>query len=110
MKPFPSHMKERDRYMAFELVCSSNVSQQDATKAIWDAVFRGIGSLGAADASFWLIDYDPAQKKGILRVKNTKIHEIRASIAMLDNIGSNPAFVRFTTTTGTIAKARSRNA
>ena len=105
MKPYPSTMREKRRYIVFE-VMGPKCSKKSLNKALWTAVFSGIGSFGAADSSFWLIDYDEALQKGILRAKNTKITEVKASIALLDKIDSNPAFIRFVKTTGTIKKAR----
>ena len=107
-KPFPSVMREKRRYVVFKIVSESNekFSRDEITRALWDAVLGTIGTLGAAQAAFWIFEFEPRTQKGILRCTNKQLPVIRGSLTLLDKINQKKAFVYVTDVTGTIKKAK----
>jgi ribonuclease P/MRP protein subunit POP5 len=98
-------MKEKKRYVSFR-VEGGRFAKADVVRSLWSAVLGTLGALGAARAEFMVVDFDEASQKGILRCSAKELDVVRASIALLDKIGSGPAFVRVTDVTGTIKKSK----
>ena len=105
MKPFPAHMREKRRYIIFEVVSEGKHDKQTVMKAVWDVVFENIGIFGAAEAAFWVIDFDEESQTGIIRCTNKGVDMIRACLALLGNISNKKAFIHIIKVTGTIKKA-----
>jgi len=106
MKPYPSSMREKRRYVVFEVVSDKGKFTREAVmKALWDTVINTIGTVGAAQAAFWLFTFDSASQKGILRCTNTSLPVIRGSLTLLQKIEGNAAFIHVKSVTGTIKKA-----
>ena len=105
-KPYPSVMKEKRRYVVFEIVSENKFAKDEVMRALWDTVLGTIGALGAAKAAFWIFEFDARKQKGILRCTNKELPVIRGSLVLLDKINSKKAFVHVTDVTGTIKKAK----
>lgn len=104
MKPFPPVLREKTRYLSFELVTASNPTKEEAVKALYGAVLDALGKLGAAKAGFSVAKYDEKAKKGILTCNNKEIGYIRAGLALLSRIGDAEAFVRIIRVSGSFKK------
>lgn len=104
MKPFPPVLREKTRYLSFELVTEANPIKEEAIKALYGAVLDTLGKLGAAKAGFSVANYDEKAKKGILTCNNKEIAYIRASLALLSRINDAEAFVRITGVSGSFKK------
>lgn len=105
MKPFPAHMREKRRYIIFEVVSQGKHDKKSVMKAVWDIVFESIGTFGAAESAFWVIDFDEKSQTGIVRCTNKGLDTIRACLALLGNISNKKAFIHIIKVTGTIKKA-----
>jgi ribonuclease P/MRP protein subunit POP5 len=108
MKPYPPTLKEKKRYVVFEVVSDRKFGKEDIKRAVLGAVSDNIGSMGLADAEFAFIDFDEVAQKGILRCTNTKLEQVRAALVLLSEINLNKAFLHVISVTGSIKKAELR--
>ena len=107
MKPFPPVMRERRRYIAFQVNAEEKLSKKELEKALWDNTFEYIGLLGAVESSFWMISFDEKKQKGVIRTTNKFTDKILGTIAFVEKVSNKKAVFHIMGVTGTIKKANS---
>jgi len=70
--------------------------------AVWGAVTKLYGEVGASQAGLSLIDYDQQKKTAIIRVGHKALDMVRASLASITQLSNKPAAVHVLTVSGTI--------
>lgn len=105
-KPFPSTLKEKNRYMVIKIHSDKEFTRDEVIRALWDSAFENLGALNIAKSSFWLMDFDEHKQKGILRTNNKKENEVRIAITLINRIKNTKAFISIEKVSGTLRKAR----
>ena len=105
MKPFPPTLREKRRYIAFQIISSEKFSKKDVEKAVTSNVFKTIGLFGAADSSYWLVQFHEDNQAGIIRTTNEYKDKIMAGFNFLTEIKEAEVKIKPLKTTGTIKKA-----
>lgn len=98
MKKLPPSLREKRRYMAFEVFPS--MERSALIQEILLSTRSLYGDVETSEIKPWLMDFDG--KYGIIRCIRDKTEEMRAALASL------PFFVYVITLSGTIKKARVR--
>ncbi|MGC9444876.1 MAG: Rpp14/Pop5 family protein [Candidatus Methanospirareceae archaeon] len=105
----PPTLRERRRYLRFELLCERPVDKRAVLKEIWDSLYALYGDLGASESRLWLIDYQPmedgTQGVGILRCAHDRVDEVRAALACIHTVDTASVGIRVVKTSGTIKGA-----
>ncbi len=105
----PPSLRERRRYLRFELLCERPIERREVLKEIWDSLYALYGDLGASASKLWLIDYQPSDDGtrgvGILRCAHDRVEEVRAALACIHAINSASIGIRVVKTSGTIQGA-----
>jgi RNase P/RNase MRP subunit POP5 len=70
--------------------------------AVWGAVTKLYGEVGASQTGLSLIDYDQQKKTAIIRVGHKALDMVRASLASITQMSNKPAAVHVLTVSGTI--------
>jgi len=107
MKPkvlLPS-LKEKKRYIAFEVKAEKRITEKEAKEHLKMAVKDYIGELGLARAGLMFTN-DWENSKGIARVSNKETDNVKAAFATLREINGQKAMVRSLRVSGVLAKAR----
>lgn len=107
MKPFPPVMRERRRYIAFQVKAEGKLTKKEVEKSLWDNTFDYIGLLGAVESSFWLINFDEKTQKGVIRTTNKFTDKILGTLAFAEKVSNKKAVFHIKGVTGTIKKANS---
>jgi len=55
-------------------------------KAVWNAALRYLGEKGAGAVSLWVMDWDEASQKGIMKVNHRSVDDIKAAMTLLSEI------------------------
>ncbi len=107
LKPLLPSLREKKRYLRFEILSSDPIKQEDAFRSIWDAVLSLYGEAGAARAGLWIVadKYDQKKQSGILRVAHDAVDQTKASLAMITAAGTTPAIAKVMRVSGMISKA-----
>ncbi len=108
LKPLLPTLREKKRYLAFEVLSRSKISSFEAVaNAVWGRTLEFIGELGAARAGICVIAdrYDPQKQRGIIKVSHTHIDELRAALTMITTIQNQEAIVRSLGASGILKKA-----
>lgn len=106
MKTLKPTMRERNRYVTFELTCGRKCSRDEMVKAVWNTLLRILGESGTAGLSLWFMDWNEGRQRGILKARHTSMRDMRLGLAMLNKIDESKAAVRVLGVCGTLRKAR----
>jgi len=107
LKPLLPTLKEKKRYLAFEIISKDQIKQfSEVSESIWAATLGFLGTSGTADLGINVITYDFESKKGLIRVSHKGLDQLKASIMFIKNIEKKPVIVRSIGASGILAKAK----
>ena len=104
-KPILPSLKEKRRYLAFEVISESKLSFSEVKEAILTEFKSLIGRLGMAKANMSFLD-DWQENKGVIKVNNKYVDYVKASFVCLKKIGKSEACVRSLGVSGLLNKSR----
>jgi RNase P/RNase MRP subunit POP5 len=99
----------RRRYLALKVDCDQPLESLVLSDAIWSAVLRLFGEVGASQAGLYLVRFDEKTRVGVLRCSHLSLPVVRAAVASITRIGDAKAAVHVLRVAGTL-KALSRKA
>lgn len=100
--------KIRQRYLIFEILCEDTTSFSDqlVIRTIWQKINQIFGEIVAFKTGLWLITWDDAHNKGILRLDHFVDSEVITALSFIQEIKGNRVIFHTRKTTGTIKKAK----
>jgi ribonuclease P/MRP protein subunit POP5 len=109
-KILPPTLREKERYIVFEVVSESSIDYQDLSKAIWFSTTSFLGELGSAESQARLMKnlYNAKTQKGIIRCRHDRTEQVRAALTMVRKIGGKDSIIRVLGITGTIKSAKNK--
>jgi ribonuclease P/MRP protein subunit POP5 len=104
------NLRERRRYMAFQVLCKTDIPPSDIAGAIWHSILNFLGEMGTAQAEVWLVKsvYDEKNRMGLIRCGHTAVEHVRAALALVSRIGDVPVTIKVIGISGTISAARKK--
>ena len=100
-------LKERKRYLAFEVISKEKIGNfSSISSAVWAKTKEFLGELGLAKAGIWLLPdkWNSSKQTGIIRVSHKHVNELKASLALIKNIDNFPVIVRSIGVSGMLNK------
>ncbi|HLC22360.1 MAG TPA: Rpp14/Pop5 family protein [Candidatus Nanoarchaeia archaeon] len=105
LKPILPSLREKKRYIAFEVKTEENVDFNEVKTAIESAMKGFLGDLGMAHAgAIFLPDWK--NNHGIVRVNSNMVDHTKASLALVTHIAGQKATVHSVAVSGVINKLR----
>jgi ribonuclease P/MRP protein subunit POP5 len=104
MKLLPA-LKQKKRYIVFEIVSSAKFSLKDIDKAVSESLLQFLGEFGVAKAAPMLIKEKIGSNKFILKVNHKYIDELKAAMMLTKKISATPVVIKSIITSGTLKKA-----
>ena len=107
----PPSLRERKRYLVFEVISEREIDKRELLKEIWDSTYSLYGDVGASESKLWLIGYDKKKDGGvdtgvgILRCAHDKVEEVRAALACIHTVKEARVGIRVVGISGTIKGA-----
>lgn len=111
LKPLLPTLKEKKRYLAFEIISKSKIKAfSEISKAIWASTLSFSGTKGAARMGIWVISekYNPEKQRGLIRTGHKTMDELKASLTLIKQIEEQPVIVRSIGASGILAKAEKK--
>lgn len=105
MKALLPSLKERKRYLAFELISKKDVRFNVVSKGVWKGILNFIGTKGAAKAGIWLLHDKFKKNKGLIRVGHKYVDDLKASLALIKTIDGEDVIIRSLGVSGVLNKA-----
>lgn len=107
-KPMIPSMRERNRYIAFELITESKLNKDDVVRNLWNSLLRFLGESGTGETGFWILDWDNEMQRGILKVNHKSVDRVRAALTLMKEINNKKVIFHTSGVSGTIKKAREK--
>jgi ribonuclease P/MRP protein subunit POP5 len=104
----PPTLREKNRYVAFELISDGRFDKKDVSGSISRAFFGLFGEKGGSEANLWLIDWEKERSLGILKVAHRSLDSAMAALATLNNLGGEKVIVHVLGISGTLKSARKK--
>ena len=111
LKPMLPSLRERKRYLAFEIISRSKMDNLDAiSSTICDSSLQFLGELGVAQAGIMILKdkYNDNLKRGLIRVNNRHVTHLKSALMMVNNINDQEALIRSVGVSGILKKAEKR--
>ena len=104
-KPLLPTLKEKKRYIAFQVLAERNVSFEESKKAIVQSAETLFGHVGVAKMGLSVLRPRYEANKGILRVAHTHQHQARMALCFIDHVGREACSMRSLVSSGILKKA-----
>ncbi len=108
MKPILPTLKEKKRYIVFEVISNKKISEKIFEKGIQENVTKFLGELGIAKSGFMLVKDSMEGKKGIIKTNVKYQDEVKMALNLIKNIGREKVIVNVTGVSGILNKARKK--
>ena len=108
MKPILPSLKEKKRYIVFEVISDKKVSQREIGDGIRNNIAKFLGELGIAKAGFVLMKDTIKGNKGIIRTNVKYQDEVKMALALIKNLGKEKVIVNVIGVSGILKKAKGK--
>ena len=111
MKAMMPSLREKKRYLAFEIISGNMITDTSLIeKSIMDQASRHLGEIGMADAGIQVLrdSYCPPNQRGIIKVSHNSLNQLRSTLAFIKTVGIEPAAFRSIGASGILKKAQNR--
>jgi ribonuclease P/MRP protein subunit POP5 len=106
MKVLPPTLREKKRYIIFEVCCKEKIESKELIKEILSSTRSLYGDLGMSKFNLWLISFDG--RSCIIRCARDKTEDVRAALAAIDRINDQSIGISVLGISGTINGAKKR--
>lgn len=103
MKPLMPTLRERKRYLAFEVLAKKECHWQAIKHAVREALHKYVGMDGAAKAGLLFVKNN--KNKGVVRVAHTSLNVIRGAFVFITEIEKQKVIVKSIGASGMLHKA-----
>ncbi|MGA2387150.1 MAG: Rpp14/Pop5 family protein [Candidatus Bathyarchaeia archaeon] len=90
------------RYLALQVECEVLPTEREFIDAVWAAVTRLYGEVGASQTGLSLIDFDVERKVAVIRVSLATLNMVRAALATMTSVAGKEASLRVLSVSGTL--------
>jgi ribonuclease P/MRP protein subunit POP5 len=108
IKPLMPSLRERKRYLAFEILSESPIKDFKAVEAAIRAKsLEFLGELGCAEAGLIIMHdkYNQKTQRGVIRVNNKNLNRLRATLALIEQIDDTNVIMKSVGASGMLNKA-----
>ena len=112
LKILPPHLRNKKRYMAFEVICEKSLNRDEVISLIWGSVGNLYGSCRVSQFDLWVIKVWQCKLnghntvKGILRCNRDAVGSIRSSFPFINNWKNKRVIFHTLGVSGTIKSAK----
>jgi len=106
LKPVMPSLREKKRYLAFEVLSDAKLSSEHIAKAVMQASLQFAGELGTAEMGIIPLTESFTKNKGIIRVSNVGLDRLKASLTLITTIDGHPVSVRSLAVSGNLGKMK----
>lgn len=94
--------RTKRRYLALQLDCEGLPSEREFMDAVWAAVTKLYGEVGASLTGLALINFDFERKIFVVRTSLASLQLVRASLVTITSVAGIDASVHVLTISGTL--------
>ncbi|HLC95875.1 MAG TPA: Rpp14/Pop5 family protein [Candidatus Nanoarchaeia archaeon] len=108
LKPLLPSLREKKRYIAFEVISEGKIGSADSVEhAIFGSLLKLVGEKGAATAGIIMLKdrYNPETQRGILRTSTKGLKDSKQALTLIDSIEKKEVIVKTLGVSGILKKA-----
>ncbi len=106
-KPLLPTLRTKKRYVVYELISDSKINTKDIYLAIKNSFLKCFGFFGYGNSGIMNTKiFNENNKRGILKVNNKYLDELKLSLAMVTNINNNDVILHTVNVSGILKKAK----
>jgi len=104
LKIFLPSLREKDRYISFQVISEESITYDDLEQAIWNTMLDFFGELGVSKTSLWIVKnlYDPEKQVGVIRCNNKSVPQVLAGLGLISRLGDIRVTFKILKISGTI--------
>lgn len=104
MKILPPTLREKHRYVKFQIISEEPIAYSDLKYAIWDVALEFYGEHGLSKMSMWLIKnlYDEERQTGVIRSNHKSVAAVIASLGLISRLGDSRVIFKILKVSGTL--------
>ena len=106
-KPLLPSLREKKRYLAFEIISEEKLSRYAVFKTLKQKISQVLGVFESANAGIMFLHdkYNPEKQTGILKVNYKYLDKVKASFCFVNKIENKNVIVRSLGASGMLNKA-----
>ena len=105
IKPILPVLREKKRYLVFEVITESELSANDVFKTVKEALIGYIGTKGASEAGILFLTDKFQNNTGIIKVNNKKLDELKMALLLIKKIKNQEVIFKTKGVSGILKKA-----
>jgi ribonuclease P/MRP protein subunit POP5 len=105
LKPMLPSLKEKKRYLSFEIISESDFSANEVQKAANESILNFLGTLEAGKAGIMFLADKYSDNSGVIKTGHKYVDKVRAALALIKTVDSKPVIFRTRVVSGTLKKA-----
>lgn len=97
-------LREKDRYISFQVVSEESITYSDLESAIWNQLLDFYGEYGVSKTSMWLVKnlWNEKNQTGVVRCNNKSVPEVIAGIGLISRLGDIRVIFKILKVSGTL--------
>ncbi|MBL7056064.1 hypothetical protein ISS07_04085 [Candidatus Woesearchaeota archaeon] len=109
-KPLMPSLREKKRYLAYELISSEKFDALEINKSIMNNAKEFLGDFGMAKAGIIPMNdqHNTNKQRGVLRVAHKELDSVKASFIFLRKINNNSVILRSVGSSGVLKKVQQK--
>tara|TARA_Y100000034_G_scaffold135867_1_gene209505 strand:+ start:2484 stop:2819 length:336 start_codon:yes stop_codon:yes gene_type:complete len=107
MKPILPSLKEKKRYVVFEVKSKNKIKFDSVKSEIFSVTNKMLGEFETSKAGLMFLD-DWSGQRGILRVNHTYMDKLKASLLFVKDINKYDVIIQSRGVSGILKKARNK--
>lgn len=109
-KTLPPTLREKKRYLAFEIISEKPVAFENVVEAFWSSLLSLLGELGTAHTGVWFVRdaWDEKRQRGLVRCDHVQVDNVRVALAMINEVDGTRVVPHSLGVSGTMEGARKK--
>lgn len=97
-------LREKKRYISFEVISEEPINYADLEPAIWGTALDFLGERGISKTFLWLVKnlYNPERQIGVIRCNNKSVSQIITCLGLISRLGDTRVVFKILKVSGTI--------
>ncbi len=101
-------MRTKRRYIAFDVIGQGRLTRGEVIDSLVGSHLSFVGERDYSVSSPWLISFDEGSQRGIVRTNLDGLHQLRASMALINEVRGKRVIFRTLGLSGTIRSCEDR--
>jgi len=104
LKILLSTLREKERYISFQIISEEPIIYSDLESAILNTFLDFYGEGGFSKLSLWIVKnlYDTEKQIGIIRCNNKSVQQVIAGLGLISRLGDTRITIKILKVSGTI--------